>query len=100
MSKIYPVADYSLRVVLNNYVELNLAGSPFSPVIVERTEKNLVVRLDRAHAPSELLNARDCRLWLEGPEQYECVVTGCSENERHIFLYCRKVENPISFTLP
>ena len=100
MSKIHPVADYSLRVILNNYVELNLAGTPFSPVIIERTGKTLVVRLDRSHTPSELMNAKDCRLWLEGPEHFECLVTDCSKDERHIFLNCRKVENPVSLTLP
>ncbi|MBL8025834.1 MAG: hypothetical protein JNL74_05455 [Fibrobacteres bacterium] len=79
---------YSLRIILNNLIELNLSGSMFNTTLLRKENSNYTFRLEKSSAPRTILESRDCAVELEGVEHCSGTVSECTEDERFVYLRC------------
>lgn len=82
-------AEYSMRITMNNFVEINLNNDMFHPTLLERDNDSLTFRVDREKAPSALMESAECPVVLKGPESCNGVITGCSCDSEYLYLKCR-----------
>ena len=80
---------YSLRITMNDLVEINISASMFNTQLLKKSGSYYTFRIDKEIAPRAVLDSQDCCIELDGNEQCTGTVSECSEDERYLYLRCK-----------
>lgn len=79
----------SLKIILNNFVEINLQKDLHQPQIVERNGHFITIRLLKDAAPLSLIDSGRCHYCFEGSEKFQGEISECTCDDVYLYLKCR-----------
>lgn len=78
-----------MKIILNNFVEINLQKELHQPQIVERNSQYIIIRLLKSVAPLSLIDSGKCSFCFEGAEKFQGEISECTCDDEYLYLKCQ-----------